>query len=44
MPYTNDLVRLATSALLAARENHLTLDNMRGVAAHRAKSFLAGGY
>jgi Uncharacterized protein conserved in bacteria (DUF2252) len=26
MPYTNDLVRLATSALVAARENHLALD------------------
>ena len=26
MPYTNDLVRLATSALLAGRENHLALD------------------
>ena len=25
MPYTNDLVRLATSALVAARENHLAL-------------------
>jgi hypothetical protein len=26
MPYTNDLLRLAASALLAARENHLALD------------------
>jgi hypothetical protein len=26
MPYTNDLVRLATSALVAAQENHLALD------------------
>ena len=26
LPYTNDLVRLAASALLAARENHLALD------------------
>ena len=26
MPYTNDLVRLAASAMLAIRENHLSLD------------------
>ena len=26
MPYTNDLVRLAASAILAIRENHLSLD------------------
>ena len=38
MPYTNDLVRLATSALLAARENHLTLDSNDACAA------ILGGY
>ena len=26
MPYSNDLVRLAASAILAIRENHLSLD------------------
>ena len=31
MPYTNDLVRLAASAILAIRENHLSLDPQRCV-------------
>ena len=33
MPYTNDLVRLATSALLAAQESHLSLTPEEGCAA-----------
>src|SRR5579872_4056704 len=33
LPYTNDLVRLATSALLAIRESHLTLSPAEACAA-----------
>ena len=42
MPYTNDLVRLAASAVLAIRENHLSLDPQEAceaiVAGYRASA------